>query len=602
MKIIYMILILTVMVLFLLIKKSNNKQSLLKWITLTIVMLLVYNIFSCYILTLLNLKSSIENLSVINIIMIIIMAFKLYKDKENQKYFIDKKEMLFSAILLLFIFMIGYKQYGLPMQIKYQTTDPGVHYEASKQFAKQEQLLSKDTSNTFYEFKTMMPGAYVNIGLLFNAFSDVISESHYYYLYIIFDLIILFLIGETFFFTIYKKGSKLNNFIIASVISFIFICAYPLNSMLFGFAYLSVGILMLTALLCVAPEIKKNDISKVFVGLILFLINLGIFLSYYYFVPVAYAALGIYILIDIIKKRKKEKIFSKENILFITSTLILPTIIGFCYCVLPGFFMNNGTDVSHINAEGAIHRDLYSNVLLVLPFFIYYIVDTIKNKKNEFSVIFGVLISIFAIGMFLLAAKGISSTYYFFKVYYGLWIVMMYMLYKSFEKFNEKGMTSFSNIVIVLYIAIICGACFDIDGRISKNNGLFNTASNRTVAVTDIFYTNYTFLNMDNRILTNKQVEAIEYCNNNLEDKQEEILVNGNMLQRIWVYVMTDELTDAKVLNDIYKEPNPSIEEWLNTDKKYYYIINMISVPDFNADNNKYNVIFNNGESIILEK
>jgi len=84
-----------------------------------------------------------------------------------------------------------------------------------------------------------------------------------------------------------------------------------------------------------------------------------------------------------IKNKKSKNIFSIftiKNIVKVLTILVLPTIIGFGYFVLPSLMSTGKTTVGHISTEGYIYRDLYSNFILFAPLAIYYILYNIKNK------------------------------------------------------------------------------------------------------------------------------------------------------------------------------------------------------------------------------
>ena len=68
--------------------------------------------------------------------------------------------------------------------------------------------------------------------------------------------------------------------------------------------------------------------------MILFLLNLGLFFTYYLFIPFVYLAEFIYFIM--VNKKKNKKLLTKRLIVFIAITLILPCILGFEFNVLQG--------------------------------------------------------------------------------------------------------------------------------------------------------------------------------------------------------------------------------------------------------------------------
>lgn len=84
MGILYIILTCILIVNMILIKKSDKKQNILFWTVLSITITLIYNTIVSIIFTFINIKCTLLNLSIVNIIVIAILAFKIYKDKEIQ--------------------------------------------------------------------------------------------------------------------------------------------------------------------------------------------------------------------------------------------------------------------------------------------------------------------------------------------------------------------------------------------------------------------------------------------------------------------------------------------------------------------------------------
>ena len=67
--------------------------------------------------------------------------------------------------------------------------------------------------------------------------------------------------------------------------------------------------------------------------------------------------------------KKHGKIVNKEMILYTIITLVIPCICGFLYTILPSFQNANSIKATNqITLEGYIYRNLFSNLLLFIPF------------------------------------------------------------------------------------------------------------------------------------------------------------------------------------------------------------------------------------------
>lgn len=104
--------------------------------------------------------------------------------------------------MLAVILLIAYKEFGFPLQIKYFSTDAAMmHYDTSYKFYQKAELLSVE------DFKNIMPGLYINVGILFKIFAPFIGEFYLYKVLILFDLTTLFLMGLLFY-SLVRKNNK----------------------------------------------------------------------------------------------------------------------------------------------------------------------------------------------------------------------------------------------------------------------------------------------------------------------------------------------------------------------------------------------------------
>jgi len=594
MEVIYIIISLMLFISVILVKKSEKEQNILFWIILTAVTSLSYNVFTSYIITLFGLKSTLLALTIFNFIVTSIVVFKICRDKKIQKYYIKIKDIVALLIILLIVIFIGYKHYGFPIEIKYETTDPAVHYYFARTYYEEQSTPAGD-------LKTTMPGAYTNTGILFTVFSNWLEDIELYKIYIIFDLIILYLIGAMFYIGITNKVSSLSKSIVAFIVSVIFLCGYPLNSMIFGYAYLSVGILIMIAIISMAKYIKNKELNRIIYLIYMFLLMYGIFFTYYFFVPIMYSSLGLYMLFNMIKNRKKKNIFSvitKENIIDVIVILILPTIIGFCYFVLPGFIAPEETGAMNIAAEGYCYRDLYSNFIFFIPFVLYYCINKIKNKKNNFLTINCIITTIFTIVLLYMGLKGKASSYYYYKTYFLLSILVMQITTKTIFELIDNKFQIYVYSFICVYLALFAGTALQVENIILEKNYLFNPVPKMTSYI-DIYTFNYTKIKSEIKILKKEQIEAIKFLKEN-DATKENTKIYGQILQMLWINDIA-KLTESDSIYALQTPQELNVEEWLTDVNKKYYLC--LDVNDkIEKENDLYNVIYEKEGVLILEK
>lgn len=604
MNIIYLISIVILNIVILLTKKTDKKENFLFWLFLSNIIILCYNIFECYILSLIKIECYLIVLSMVNFIISLLGILIIKKDKKIQKYYLKWQDILVSILIFISVILVTYKRYGKDLDIKYESSDPATHYIAAKCFYKNKTLLiNVENEDRIYHFGGFMPAAYVNTGIMFDVASSSISESQFYYIYIIFDVMILLIGAEMFYFLITKNED--NNFlkVVGLMFTLMYMFAYPLNSMIFGFAYLSVSLVVIEGIIAIAPMIISRKYDKKYILPIAFLLTFAIFFSYYLFMPIIYMALGLYLLINIIKNRKETNIFSFNNIITIGVVLIIPTIIGFCYFVLPGLLEGRGTEIQAIGSEGYIYRNLYSNFILIGPLILYYIIDKIRKKENDFINLYMILSMIFIFIMLVGVVKGKVSTYYFYKLYYAFGILAQLSAYKAIKKMYQNKETK---IFVYSYITILIGISLysitKMDDKLKNKNEYLNN-NDLLRQICNIYSTNQDYINNTNAYYSNTQKQMLKYCEDNkIFEEKENISVCATNLQQRWLYAIygVADVNNTRDFALIIKTFD--IENWLKENKKYYICMGNIESSKIDKNNTEYKILYQENDCILLEK
>ena len=259
MSIVYVLISLITIIMFLVMKKTNKKENIILWMALSTIILMCFNIFITLIFSMVKLKSTLFNLSLTQIALILLFGIQIFRKKQIQKYYINKKDLVVSIILLIIVIVIGIAQYGFPFDIKYIITDGAVHYFSTINFYNESDLLSNVKYNYIVSFSTFMTGAYVNCGILLKSLSDFILIKDFYMVFVLFDLMIFFLSGQLFYLLITKKLHKKSEYVLAFIFTLIYMLGYPLNSLLSGFCYLSLGLDIILAIMLMMNYMKNDN-------------------------------------------------------------------------------------------------------------------------------------------------------------------------------------------------------------------------------------------------------------------------------------------------------------------------------------------------------
>lgn len=536
---------------FILMKKTEKEVDITNFLCLSIILLFCYNTFICYVLTFFTIPCKLWILSMINFLITTVLTITIIRKKEIQKYFIRKIEVLYIVIIVIIIFGIGLINFGFPFNINYISADPSHHYLTSVKFAKENTLMPNAENDLVYgDLSPRKPVSYVNSGLLMKCLCKDLEPVSCFYVFAGFGIFTLVLIGVTIYNALKKYSKRNEHTFWAFLITLICTLGYPLNSFLFGFEYLTMGLLIIVAIIDMVYYCENNIFKLPYIFLIFGLLNFGLFCSYYMFIPFVYPTLWIYFYIKNYQKTKK--IICKETIILWIVTLLIPFILGYIYHLEPSTYaiiINQFSNIENITnyashlinsglmLDGFIYINLYSNMLLLLPLPIYLFIKGAKKNKlkdNQFFALILFLVILF-IEILLIANKlGKVSIYYLSKNYFAIWIILAFINYKALIDIYESGYKYLSRLFIYAYILlmIICTIFSNVEIVESTTNNDENLLS-----VMEIFGANKTLLKNRTSEYNQKELEIITYAKENL-DFNNRIEVAADHRTYYWSYVL----------------------------------------------------------------
>ena len=614
MGIIYIISVLILMISFILIKKSTEKMDIVGFICMSIVLLFCYNTAVCYVLTFFTIPAKLWILAIINLIFSLALGIPIIKKKEVQEYTFNKRDIIYIGIIIIVVLAVAYINFGFPFDINYISGDPAMHYLTSIRFAEQETLMPNSVPDQIYG--TMLerkPASYVNSGLLMRCLLKDIEPVSCYYIFAGFDILTLTLIGVTVYSSLKKYSKKKEHDFWAFLIALICTLGYPLNSLLFGFEYLTMGLLILAAILDFIYYYEKDILKLHYILLIFGLLNFGLFCSYYMFVPFVYSALWIYFCIK--NYYKTNKIITKELLIILIVTLLIPFILGYIYHLAPNVYaiiINKNLDTAKIwsyssyiagegmAVDGFIYINLYSNMILLLPLPIYLFIKKAKNKqlRDEMFWELLLLLVILFIEILLIGNKfGKVSMYYLSKNYFALWIILAFINFKTLVNINEKS-NYFPRLFIVAYVflMIICIIFSKVKVIESTRNNDENILS-----VMDIFGANKTLLKYKLPEYNQEELEIIRKANERL-DFNDRIEVISDHRTYYWSYVLLrytdkDDIFNSKLYGGqtLLEKKHFNIKQKIEDKNELQYIIYFNKSKMYNSLKDK---LFENAEII----
>ena len=603
---------------FMLHKKTEEKQSFLKWFTIFIVSFMGLNVTFGMILGLIKIKMYLWLLSLIYLGLSFLLVRKEIKTKEFQKYEFPKRDIIgLVLILILFTVLVIKDARVQDGGIKFAAIDSAIHYRAAKHYADNLMVFVNVADKTIFDFNVMQTGAYINDGLFMRVMHPL-TGMKYEYIYETFEVIVLGLNILVFYSLISDKITNKFGFVMTTVFLLpLYAYAYPYNSYMYGFSYLSLGVVAVISLIQVLEYMY--DKNKVKPGLSITLVVLNSMLlifSYCLFVPGVFAGICIYTwLKDFTEKNEKKylKIFKKKT-LILTGILLAVTVLGIGYLFIPTFFIADQTNlVDALLNGGGIYENFCDNFIFYIPFGILFIVDIILRRKEIFKEgkftsleFLTIMICIYYGVMWLGMRLVIMSLYYFYKIYYILWPVVIGTTIVLVNRYSEKLKGK-----IILGLYIVAWVIIVLVNVIVKSSNLFPEQKNVMKNYVGIYFDQNCLYRGAIQAYCNFAKEQVEVVNEalKLEDLTADniTLIAGSQNERAWATAIMDLRSEhfkyQKILQDntVY-----TIQNGLD-DEETKYIIRVNESYDLTeleekGETEEFKILFKNSRGYILEK
>ncbi len=611
MGIFYILTVIAMLVTFVVVKKSDKILNLVNWIILSLISYLGFNIFICMLFGAMNITTNLLFLSIINLIVSLGFGFKIFKDKKIQQFEIRKKDLIAIIVSVFIVCYMAVNQYKpLAKTMANASVDSSMHYSATTHFADNMKILSKIDNQTGYNFKTMQTGAYINTGIFMNVVRSIFPAFKDYVTFKIFEMGILLLNILAFYMLISDKLKTKGNVVFGLLFLILYGFAYPYTSLLYGFSYLSISITFATGLFYLAKIYDENNVSFPIILSLIILMGIGIIFSYCLFVPALFSFICIYVFLKDLKKEEKTYLkFFKKSTLLITGLLLIVTFLAICYLVIPTFTdsdQNKLTDA--IGFVGGSYKSLYQDFLFYIPFVILFIYKTIKEKNVNYQIVSLALLIFQTFITFLGLINGIVSSYYYYKIYYIIWTLLVDIAVEVLCDIKEnKELGVVLKTAVVTWVCLICFAISGCEEKLyTKNPTIMEIPTEaRLSKLAGIYYdTNiYGIKNINVSCLVNEyRLEIAEQMGKQSDMTLKNMLVGGmNTNCKAWMYVISGITSGGETINDLQiAVVETNIEDWMKKEDKKYFVLYDEANTYENTD--EYEVVFSNRAGVILKK
>lgn len=594
-KVLYVMSAILLFVLSIIIKKKEEKINLITTFFTNIILLSCYNIVVCLGLKIIGINSNLLILSIPNYTISAFGIYKIAKEKQIQKYCVLKKDIISISLIIIVGLIVSYITFGLPFNVPYVQEDASNHYNMITEFFETGEV--KDGS---------IPGAYINIGILFKIFFNVNERFNGYNLFVITEIIKLVLAGILFYLTLSKYIKGKISYMIAILLSCIYMISYPLNGMLSGFVYLQMAVNIVNVILIVMENYKQiNNKDK---NILLFLLTFGLMFTYYILVPPVFVAIFLYELNGF----KQSKIKVIKNLLVIFT---LPCIIGLLFFVVPGLidsqtYYNPMSNMASQDAHvGYIFVSYYSMFLFFVPFNIIYLIGKIRKKQIDFMSLLLIITILYIALALILQYMGLLARYYCMKPYYLLWLIMLVITGKAiFELLNKDIENTYKFLISTVFFIYAIGIIFfTLRGPCSFKvfeeqketvNSIFNIYKlNRGIVLHETF----------EMVYTNEELKVLEEVTKDFDDNTKIIHVQDRLNTR-WLrrlMLIKDENRNHRYAPMDEEQAEELQEYLLTTDEQVYVIcykndfINLYFGELIEKLNESLNVVAEEGKLII---
>ena len=523
---------------FFMLKKTDEDIYVATWLPVTAIGLMGYQTMVAAIIGLVGIPINIISIGIFNLIPAIAIWIIILKNKERQKYIIEKVDVLIWCVLVGTIVLFALIRYTPGLLPNYNSVDASVHFTMAMD------VVNNQTVNTMFF-------AALHNGLLIESFAPFVSATFYCKIYVLGDVLYLLMAGIMFWGLIRRFCS--DNFLKLSGIfaTVMYLFAYPLNSTLFGFSYMGLGVTVIAFIIAVADIYVSRKID---IKLTIMLLSFGcvsIFQAYVLFMPVVFFSLLACLLIE---QSREKKLFSKQTIGKGLSIFLLPTAIGLWY-TYRGFFGGGdagtgGTSVgSAIAIEGGIYGDLFSNFVFIIPLVLFAWWMLFKDKKNNIMLYMLPMEVIFVTALFVMALSKKVSAYYFYKNYYVMWLLFVMMAFVALS-YLEKQARVMVGLGAITWFIVMASGFLQFDDFVAGKNELLHDRV-EAEAFGDVYMFNRSFLFMDEYSID--KIELYRYANEQLLDggATEQVLIAASWEDQLWFDAITNQRLTKYSMNQL---------------------------------------------------
>lgn len=542
---------------FFMLKKSDKRINSVVWIPITIISFFCYNNIITGIINLVKIPVNLLSLGIFNIIFSSIIWFVILSKKKRQKFNFEWLDLIALIVILGVTVFCALQQFGITLQIHYNTSDPAIHMKSANEF-----INNQAVGSMFF--------SQITNGLIMSILEPFFEVVWYYKLFILCDILMFFLSGAMFYSLIRKFSNTLFIKVSAIIVTVIYMLGYPRNNMNFGFVYLGLGVTVIAYIIYFTNCFISGDLNKNISILLLMMGCFGIFMCYILFMPVVFFSVFFAITVYYLQIKK---LISLEYVFTQLKIFLIPSALGLIYSLFFQFGENGIQITSAINTEGFIYRDLFSNFIIFIPFAFYGIIAHFSIKKISISEFMIFFLAIFMVALLFLGLKGKVSSYYYYKNYYFMSLLVFYFAHLGLSylsKISKKAIISYASV----WAIVAAMALTRFDEKVNRINSWFFPTI-KSNCYFDIYLFNQNFIHT-NKLYSTDYMNLIKFVIDGKLAKDKEVPIFDDWIKVYWFEAITNQ----------------------NLTEYYYWLTNANTVISNAKSECQYVVVINNSEFV----
>lgn len=503
--------------------KSDNNKKLngIVWLVSSyiIVQLLVAIISAVF--NVLGIEVNILNLGLLLLVLGASWLFFLNKTNKYQSYLFEINDISILLLSATAVTIFFYSRFTSNFLLNFETSDPSIHFQMARDV-----LVSGKVDSMF--FNSLFNALFISL------FSPLVSTFDEYKIFIISDMFAFWISFMMFWSSIRLLLRNNRMIIIGIIVSILYILGYPLTNHLFGFGYLGWGVTIISFIIFIVKHLEYRLINLKFALVLIVVSCFGILITYVLFAPITFLSVLIYLVMYLTKMYK----FNFKRILLFLSVLLLVGLFG-SYFIFIGIFDGDIALIfSSLSIEGYINRDLFSEFVLYIPLIVFAFLGIKKFEQINFEMLFVASQFIFLVFMLYFGLKGYISTYYYYKNYYVMWLLVFVVSVGSLAEIDSKIPRMLYSYIFVL-ILLPTLTIYKFDEKINNVNFLFSPQiASRTFS--NIYFFNI-LVSSDDPYYSSEQLDFFKSVSDFKESKEVIVPIISDWLTSYWYYGLTNQ-------------------------------------------------------------